>query len=126
MQKQYYHASKCSKLNVKRQFKTRYGFPLTFLTDNLQLVKMYYQEYKGDVICIDFSFPDLEIDYKSKSSYSVDFRNLIFKLKKENHKSVLLKNVLDYPTQKMKRIIISDILIIFDSSLLHDYKSTLL
>ena len=117
----YFHASKSKVFTHRRTFKTRYGFSVSFFTGNPDLVKLYFDLYKGQVISINFDSPDYEIDYKSKSSYSVDFRNLIFRLKKENYKSVLIKNVLDYPTQKTKRIIISDILIIFDSSIIANY-----
>jgi hypothetical protein len=59
-----------------------------------------------------------QYDFGGKSSYGPEFRNIIFTFRDFNHKAVLIKNVVDYPSKDMMLFESSDIIVVFDFSIL--------
>ncbi|MBB3123735.1 nitrous oxidase accessory protein NosD [Mesoflavibacter sabulilitoris] len=110
----YYHVSKEKEFDFSLFKKSRYGFTALFFTDNSELKDLYLKENKGAEISIDNPFIDYEIDFNNKISYSSVFRNTIINLNKKGYKTVLIKNVIDYPSSANKKFISSDILVVFD------------
>lgn len=110
----FYHASDVTDFKIILSKTSRYSFSALFFTENYNLALLYQKKNKGCIIKIETTSFEKVIDYQFKSSYSLDFRNLIYALKKENLKNILIKNVIDYPSQKNKVLQHSDILIFFD------------
>lgn len=122
-----YHGSQYKDLKLSTDINSRYNFPAFFLTPNRELAIMYavhaYNTFGSGYVYqteLDESF--LEIDYLGKISYSSNFRGLIHRLYKADYKSVLIKNVIDYPSEKFSYYKSSQIVIIFDTTLISSLK----
>jgi hypothetical protein len=88
----FYHGHIEKEFWVNPYQNSRYGFPCIFFTDNIELAQCY-----GSTI-ISASIPiQKKIDFGNKISHSLEFRNLIYKLKNEKCNSVAIENVYDRP-----------------------------
>lgn len=115
----YYHGTNNPNLKIEPHIKSRYGFSAFFSTPQKKLAIQYaYYNYlkccAGYLYSFDFLFPVLEFDFKCNVSHSLVFRNLIFRLQKEGHDYVLIKNVIDYPSEKISDYRSYDVLIVFN------------
>jgi len=122
-----YHGTKTKDLKIESHIRSRYGFTAFFATPNKHLAIQYaYHNYlkfnQGFLYSFDFKANPERIDFKNKISHSLVFRNLIFQLHKEHHESVLIKNVIDFPTEILAIYKPSDVLVIFNLELIQDLK----
>lgn len=100
-------------VKFEKHIASRYGFPCIFMTDQKELALQYGKNiFKKEFYNINAN----SIDFKGKLSYSLEFRNLIYKLYQEGKKMVLIKNVYDRKTENLP-LIKSNILVIFDLSI---------
>lgn len=104
----FYHGFKGKELLINKNINSRYGFPCLFFSTEIELANQYSE---GNILTIEYT-PSKEVDFNSKVSYSLEFRNLILKLRNEHHISALIKNVYDRENEN-KQLIKSDILVIF-------------
>ena len=109
---------------------SRYGFHALFFASDLELAKLYAQHRADEErkrnggFVYEFEIPDYlhSVDYGNKISYSNDFRNLMYKLYREDHKGVIIKNVYDYPSKKLMSFNLSDVIVIFDLDIIKSFK----
>jgi len=109
---------------------SRYGFNALVFSSDLYLAQLYAhhkadEEFKRNGgFVYEFELPDYLhiIDYGGKLSYSSDFRNLMFKLFREGHKGVVIKNVIDYPSKRLFCPNYSDIIVVFDFDIIKSFK----
>lgn len=112
----FYHASPLKNFSIERKKRSRYGFSALFFSNNIELVQLYFKEHKGSIIEIHDPIIYHEVDFQNKISYCGAFKSLIIQLQRAGHKSVLIKNVIDFPSQKNKVYQSSNILVFFDLS----------
>jgi len=125
-----YRGSSRDDFKIEKWKRSRYGFNALFFASDLYLAQLYAhhradEEYKRSGGCVyKFEIPDYlySVDYGGKLSYSSDFRNLIFKLFREGHKAVVIKNVIDYPSKKLFRPNFSDVIVVFDFDIIKSFK----
>lgn len=89
----YYHGHSEKELLINNYQNSRYGFTCLFFTDNKELAECYGNNILS--LCIPIY---KKIDFGNKISHSAEFRNLIYKLRNENHKTVAIENVYDRPS----------------------------
>lgn len=123
----FYHGCKYENLKIETHIRSRYGFTAIFLTPSKELAVQYayynYLKYgKGYLYAFEIIEPSHEIDFNNGVSHSMVFRNLVYKLQKEQHASVLIKNVIDYPSEKVANFKSFDVLIIFNLDLINGFK----
>ena len=117
-----YRGSSRDDFKIEKWKRSRYGFNALFFASDLNLAKLYAQhradeEYKRNGgFVYEFEIPDYlhSVDYGGKISYSNDFRILMYKLQREGHKGVIIKNVYDYPSKKLFSLKMSNVIVIFD------------
>lgn len=105
--------------------KSRYGFPCLFFSSE-PVLAMLYASHKASFSGNKFGFLYKvkiqncfdTIDFHGKTSYSIEFKQLIIKLKKQGFLAVKITNVLDYPSNELRVHNNSDILVVFDFSLI--------
>jgi len=107
--------------------KSRYGFTAFFGALERDLaIKYAYHSFKklgtGYLYSFEAPKPTEIINFEGKISHSLVFRNLIYKLQKENHKSILIENIIDYPTEELALYTTNTILIIFNLELITNLK----
>jgi hypothetical protein len=116
---------------VKDWLRSRYGIRALFFTPDLDLARLYAihharqakQSHKGTVyMCEINDFHLFPYDFGGKSSYSPDFRNMVFTFRDFNYKAALIKNVLDYPTKELIRYESSDIVVVYDFSVIQNLR----
>lgn len=121
----FYHGTYLTDFVIENHIDSRYGFKCLFLTNNLQLAKLYAKYHsdkkkcKGSVYVMDLPIGKT-YDFNFGLTYSALFRNLIYSLFEKEVPSVLIKNVIDYPSDKFKDFIISDILVVFDLAIIQN------
>lgn len=120
----FFHGSQIKNLQLTKHTRSRYGFSGIFFTSNKGLAELYKGKH-GYIYQIDAITPDIVIDYEYKSSYSIEFKNLMFRLYKQNYRSVLIQNIIDYPTIEQKILEANDILIVYDIDLIKGLKLVL-
>ena len=125
-----YRGSSRDDFKIEKWKRSRYGFNALFFASDLYLAKLYAhhradEEYKrtGGFV-YEFEIPDYlhSVDYGGKLSYNSDFRNLIHKLFRDGHKGVIIKNAIDYPSKKLFRPTLCDIIVIFDFDIIKSFK----
>ena len=100
-------------IKFEKHINSRYGFPCIFMTDEKKLALQYGKKiFQKEFYNINLN----SIDFKGKLSYSLEFRNLIYKLFQEDKKMVLIKNVYDRKNENLP-LVKSNILVIFDLSI---------
>ena len=91
-----YRGDSSNNFQVNTYQNSRYGFPVLFFSTSLKTAK-YYADFLskqkglstgGHVYSFEIPYFNKEIDFEMGYSYSSHFRNLVFKLKNENFKSV--------------------------------------
>ena len=100
-------------IKFEKHINSRYVFPCIFMTDEKDLALQYGKKiFQKEFYNININ----SIDFKGKLSYSLEFRNLIYKLFQEGKKMVLIKNVYDRKNENLP-LVKSNILVIFDLSI---------
>ena len=122
-----YHGTKTKELKIEKHIRSRYGFSAFFATPNKTLAIQYaYHNFlkfnTGYLYAFNFNVDPFVVDFKKSVSHSSVFRNLVFQLQKSHHESVLIKNVIDYPTESLATYTPSEILIIFNLDLIQGIK----
>ena len=122
-----YHGTRTKDLKIETHIRSRYGFSAFFATPNKELAIQYaYHNFlkfnKGYLYAFNFNEDPFVVDFKNSVSHSMVFRNLVFNLQKEHHESVLIKNVIDYPSERIATYKPSEIVIIFNLELIQDIK----
>jgi hypothetical protein len=125
-----YRGSSRDNFKIEKWKRSRYGFKALFFASDIELAKLYAQHradeegkrnggfvYESEIIDYLHS-----VDYGNKTSYSNDFRNLMYKLYREGHKGVIIKNVFDYPSKKLMRHNVSDVIVVFDFDIIKSFK----
>jgi hypothetical protein len=116
---------------IKPWLKSRYGIPALFFTPDIDLARLYAihharqarLSHKGSVYMFDINnFYLFSMDFGGNSSYGPEFRNMIYTLRDFNYKAALIKNVLDYPSKELIRYQSSDIVVVYDFSIIMDLK----
>lgn len=100
-----YLGSADGEFRVQHSRRSRYGIKALFFATDIYLAQLYAshlarQEYKtngGFVYEFELEGISKDIDFKNKNSYTYEFRNLIYKLSRENHKIVRITKITDYP-----------------------------
>ena len=121
----FYHGSQTKHLKIETHIKSRYGFTAFFGTPNKDLAIQYaYHSFlkynQGYLYSFEFFCEPFIVDFKNSVSHSLVFRNLVCQLQKEHHESVLIKNVIDYPSENLATYKPSEILIIFNLELIQN------
>lgn len=125
-----YRGSSSSDFTIQKWKKSRYGFNALFFASEINLAQLYAhhraeEEYKQNGGYV-YKFEILDclytIDYGGKTSYSSDFRNMIFKLFRNGHKGVIIKNIIDYPSKKFFRPNFSDVIVVFDFNIIQSFE----
>jgi hypothetical protein len=119
-----YRGDNTRNFKVNKRTNSRYGFPALFFSTKVDLARLY-AEYKaldgGDATVYKFdtimAMPS--VDFNGKESYSGEFVDLIHRLKGSGAKAVRITNVFDYPSQDFKGNNNSDIVAIFDFSVIN-------
>ena len=125
-----YRGSSRDDFKIEKWKRSRYGFNALFFASDLNLAKLYAQHRADEEnkrnggFVYEFEIPDYlkVVDYGGKISYSIDFRNLMYKLHNEDHKGVIIKNVYDYPSKKLFSLENSDVIVIFDFDIIKSFK----
>ena len=112
-----FHGHNKDEFVIQKHINSRYGFPCLFFSSNINLAL----NYGKNVIKLDIS-PIKTIDFKGKISHSLEFRNLIYSLRNENSKSVLIKNVYDRPNDTAS-LEFGDILVVFDLITIQNFEN---
>ncbi len=114
---------------VKPYKNSRYGFPALFCATERRLAFLYALHRKeernkkeGFIHEIIITESPYVVSFNHKESYSNEFRNLIYKLRNESYSSVLITNVFDFPSRKLMVNNRSDVLVIFDFSIIKSVK----
>ena len=104
---------------------SRYGFPALFCATERRLALLYALHRKeeskkkeGFIHKIEISVKPGIVSFNHKESFSNDFRNFIYKLRNDNKQAVLITNVFDFPSRKYMIHNRSDVLVIFDFSII--------
>ena len=123
----YYHGTQHDKLKLQPHINSRYGFNAFFgAVKRTDAINYAYHNFKKFGSGYLYSFRvegDLPvIDFENRISHSAPFRNLMYKLKKEKHQAVLIKNVIDYPNQELAQYNSSTLIIIFDLEIITNLK----
>jgi hypothetical protein len=122
-----YRGDFSDKFEVKHYVRSRYGIPALFFTPDKDLARLYGQWYNRQRAvlhkeCIYMcEIPDqylFDTDFRGQPSYSPEFRNLIYTLKSFKIRSGLIRNVVDFPDQSTAYYQSSDIIVVFDFSLI--------
>ena len=118
-----YHGTHKADLFIINSKRSRYSFPALFATTNIALAKLYarYQvpaQMPGYLYEIDIAAKPTIYPYHGKPSFSREFRNLMYEFHRDKYKLVQLTDVLDYPVDSMKIKALSDIIVIFDLTLI--------
>lgn len=128
-----YRGDAIANFEILKSKKSRYGISALFFTSSCELAKLYARSYNklsgGALYSFELKNESLsKIDFGGKLSYNSKFRELIFKLYREGHKGVLIKNVYDYPSKKMFQLIKSDIyfkiknnIVVFDFKIIESF-----
>jgi hypothetical protein len=106
-----YHGAHIENFKPNQIIKSRYGIPVLFFTTNHILAKMYKGK-NGKLFQAEIH-PDKLINFNGEVSHSRKFRNLIYKLYKQNYGSILITNIYDRPNSDFS-FEKSDIMIVFD------------
>lgn len=124
-----YHGSENHNLKLFKWKCSRYGFPILFCSTDKDLAKSYADSWKDkfqrkNSFLYELEIPDstYEIDYKNQDSYTPDFRNLIYQLRKENKPIVKFQNIIDYPNENFKTDQPKDVIAIYDLDLISSMK----
>ena len=120
-----YRGDNNGSFKVEKKHNSRYGFPALFFSTKEELARMYatYKAREGGepyVYAYDIAHNMQEIDFKGRESYSLEFVNLIHDLKRSGVKAVRITNVFDYPSQDFKGNNSSDVVAVFDLSLINN------
>ncbi len=122
----YYHGTSLG-FQLSKARKSRYGFWALFFTDQVELAKNYAKFHslsslknKGCLIEIEPPSISKVFDLKYESTYTADFRRLILAEKKLRTKVLLLKNTLDSPSLKRFAPMSSNILVVYDHSIIQN------
>ena len=100
---------------------SRYGFPALFFSSDIELARIYAkykskQSHKmtgGYVHEFEINRPRRVHDFNFEISHSRIFRNLIHDFKNKGYPSVLIKNVMDYPSETCNHFDYTDICVVF-------------
>lgn len=125
-----YRGSSSKDFEVKKHIQSRYGFNALFFTSSIELARMYavhHAQIKGTSnggFVYEFFMPRPRkvIDYNFGITYSRHFRNMIYELHAKKWKSVIIANCYDSPSEKTKKYIINDLVVLFDLDLIKGYK----
>jgi hypothetical protein len=125
-----YKGSSRDDFKIEKWKRSRYGFNALFFASNIELAKLHAQHEADEENKINGGFVyEFEIqgylhsiDYGYKISYSSDFENLMYKLYREGHKGVIIKNIFVYPSKKLTTLNLSDVIVIFDFDLIKSFK----
>ena len=105
--------------------KSRYGFPALFCATERRLAVLYAihrkeetKKNEGFIHNININIKPHVVSFHHKESYCNDFRNLIYQLRNEGHSAVLITNIFDFPSRKLMIHNRSDVLVIFDFSII--------
>ena len=109
--------------SIENHITSRYGFRALFFSTNIEVAELYAKFYakknrKKTAYIYEFNIiePKKKIEYNYSISYSSNFRNLVFKGFQEDFNSMLIKNVYDYPSSFLKKMILSDIVVVYNFS----------
>lgn len=109
-----YHGTNQKILNFFTIKNGRYRFPTLFASDSINLSKLYGPNiYKLRILR-----PSKTVDFKNHFSYHSSFRNLI--ISNKSQKSVLIKNVIDYPNEKHAHFNTYNIVVIYSPAQIID------
>jgi hypothetical protein len=110
---------------VKPWKNSRYGFPALFCATEERLARLYALHRKkqkksafGFVHEIEITVKPKEVSFNHRSSFCSEFRNLIYRLYKSDEKAYLITDVFDYPSNELMIHNESDVLVIFDFSII--------
>ena len=117
-----YHGSPIKDLVINPYAKSRYGMVALFFATNIELAQLYaiYHAKQKKITTGGFVYRFIidghikEYDFCNRISYSADYRNLIYKLHRSNCRIARIKNVFDYPSKSLKRVVESDVVVVFD------------
>lgn len=125
-----YRGSSSENFEVKKHVRSRYGFNALFFTTSLELARLYAhhlarekRNWKGGFV-YEFEIPEpyKKINYEGAITHSSHFRNLMFKLYREDLKSAIIENCYDYPSKELVRYINSEVVVVFDLDLIKQFK----
>lgn len=123
----FYTGSSIENFKVKPYAKSRYGFPALFCATERRLAVLYALHAKeeakkdqGYIHKIKINTIPKVVSFDHKESYCNAFRNLIYKLRDEDNKAVLITNIFDYPSRKLMIHNRSDVLVIFDFKIIEN------
>jgi hypothetical protein len=117
----FYFGTHISDFKIENHINSRYGFKALFFTSSLEVAELYANfhakknrkqngyVYQADIIRIEHV-----VDFRGYISHSSTFRNLVYNLQSKGCRSVAIRNVYDYPSEELMRMIKSDITIVFD------------
>ncbi len=125
-----YKGSASETFQIKKHKKSRYGFRALFFASHLFLARLYatsdaedeFMENGGFVH--EFEIEDCEhtINFRGQSTYNSAFRKMVYDLHQQGYKSVRIKGVVDYPSKKYAILNSSDVIIVFDFSVIKSWK----
>lgn len=124
--KLFYRGSSSKDFQVKRHVDSRYGFPALFFSSELEIARLYaahnarekHNHAGGYVYSMEIMEPMKRIDYKFKVTRCAHFRNLMYELFNSGMDSALVRNALDFPSSDTRQFLDSDILVVFDLSII--------
>lgn len=114
---------------VKAFLRSRYGIPALFFASKPQLAQLYAAHYAEREFKKEGGFVfECELDcdhivsFGGRDSYCGEFRSLIYRLCRQKYKAVRITGVMDYPDQSLKVQTDSDVIAVFDLSLIKNLK----
>jgi len=123
-----YHGDRSPKLIPEPGRPSRYGFRCLFFTPDETLARLYALHwakmsnradagfvYQAEILTTSFYVHDL----CGRNTHTAEFRNLIHTFNTFRIPGVLIKNALDYPSESIPYYSTSDILAVFNISLIN-------
>lgn len=123
-----YHGNDIQNWQISKAKKSRYGIKCLFFSETPALAKLYAihhaslsgQKYgfihQADITINNSLIKSIDANYNT--SYNRDFRQLVYDLNKQNHKSVKINNIIDYPDADFTNTVPSTIIIVYDLSII--------
>lgn len=123
----FYHGTQIENLKLQPYINSRYGFTAFFGAAEKDLaIKYAFHNYKKNGHGYLYSFEvDQElpvVDFENRISHSSVFRNLVYKLQREKHQAILIKNIIDYPSEELAQYNTGTILIVFNLEIITNLK----
>jgi hypothetical protein len=125
-----YIGASTDSFKIQKWKRSRYGINAIFFSMDTSLARLYACHHADNENNKNGGFvyeAEIEglfhvVNYNNDISYSSKYRNLILKLHKSKHKAVIIKNVMDYPSQKLFTSNSNDIVVVFDLDLIKSIK----